>query len=92
MNILVLEDEPLVAESLLNLIRQLEPEANVSGPVASVEEARRKLEVQSPDLIISDIQLADGISLDVFADYKIQCPIINNNAPYTGNKRLTKTG
>ena len=80
MNILVLEDEPLVAESLLNLIRQLEPEAKISGPVASVEDARKKLEVQSPDLIISDIQLADGISLDVFTNYKIQCPIIFTTA------------
>jgi len=75
MNILVLEDEPLVAESLLKLVRQLEPEASITGPVQSVKDARMKLEMQTPDLIISDIQLADGISLDVFTGYNIQCPI-----------------
>lgn len=60
MNILILEDEPLVAESLIKLVRQLEPEANIAGPVQSVREARMRLEVQAPDLIISDIQLADA--------------------------------
>ncbi|MEZ5016957.1 MAG: LytTR family DNA-binding domain-containing protein [Flavipsychrobacter sp.] len=80
MKILVLEDEPLVAESLLKLVKQLEPNAVISGPIASVKEAKMALEVQQPDLIISDIQLADGISIDVFADYNIQCPIIFTTA------------
>lgn len=80
MNILVLEDEPLVAESLIKLVRQLEPEANIAGPVQTVAEARKRLEVQMPDLIISDIQLADGISLDVFTGNNIQCPIIFTTA------------
>ncbi|HYD23076.1 MAG TPA: LytTR family DNA-binding domain-containing protein [Flavipsychrobacter sp.] len=80
MNILVLEDEPLVAESLLKLVRQLEPGARIAGPVQSVKEARKKLEVEAPDLIIADIQLADGISLNVFTDYNIQCPIIFTTA------------
>ncbi|MCB9047157.1 MAG: response regulator transcription factor [Chitinophagales bacterium] len=80
MNILILEDEPLVAESLMKLVKQLEPDAVIAGPVQSVQEARKRLEVQTPDLIISDIQLADGISLDVFTDYNIQCPIIFTTA------------
>lgn len=80
MNILILEDEPLVAQSLLKLVKQLEPDAVVSEPVESVADARKKLEVQQPDLIISDIQLSDGISLDVFTDYNIQCPIIFTTA------------
>lgn len=80
MNILILEDEPLVAQSLLKLVKQLEPDANISEPLETVADARKKLEVQKPDLIISDIQLADGISLDVFTDYNIQCPIIFTTA------------
>lgn len=80
MNILILEDEPLVAESLMKLVRQLEPGANIAGPVQSVQDARKRLEVDTPDLIISDIQLSDGISLDVFTDYNIQCPIIFTTA------------
>lgn len=80
MNILLLEDEPLVAQSLLKLVKQLEPDANISGPIETVVDARKHLELQTPDLIISDIQLADGISLDVFTDYNIQCPIIFTTA------------
>lgn len=80
MNILVLEDEPLVAASLIKLVKQLEPEATISGPVESVAEAQQILSNSTPDLIISDIQLADGISLDVFTSSKVQCPIIFTTA------------
>lgn len=80
MKILVLEDEHLVAESLIKIVRQLEPDAVIEGPVASVKEAKQILSAATPDLIISDIQLADGISLDVFTERKVQCPIIFTTA------------
>ena len=80
MKILVLEDEHLVAESLIKLVKQLEPTAEIQGPVTNVKEARKILSTTVPDLIISDIQLADGISLDVFTDTKIKCPIIFTTA------------
>jgi len=80
MKILVLEDEHLVAESLVKLVKQLEPAAEIQGPVTNVKEAKRILAAAIPDLIISDIQLADGISLDVFTDTKIKCPIIFTTA------------
>jgi len=80
MNILVLEDEVLVAKSLISILKQLEPDAEITGPVETVKEASRALITGIPDLIISDIQLADGISLDVFNQQKIQCPIIFTTA------------
>ena len=80
MKILVLEDEHLVAESLIKIVRQLEPDALIEGPVATVKEAKQILSTSAPDLIISDIQLADGISLDVFTERKVQCPIIFTTA------------
>jgi DNA-binding LytR/AlgR family response regulator len=80
MKILVLEDEYLVAESLIKIVRQLEPDAEIEGPVTSVKEAKSILAQTTPDLIISDIQLADGISLDVFTARKVQCPIIFTTA------------
>ncbi len=80
MKILVLEDEHLVAESLIKLVKQLEPDAEITGPVVSVKEAREVLSRYTPDLIISDIQLADGISLDVFTQRNVQCPIIFTTA------------
>ncbi|MCD6064313.1 MAG: two component transcriptional regulator, LytTR family [Flavipsychrobacter sp.] len=80
MKILILEDEHLVAESLMKLVRQLEPDAVIEGPVDNVIEAKEILSNSRPDLVISDIQLSDGISLDVFTEAKINCPVIFTTA------------
>lgn len=80
MHILVLEDERLVAESLMKIVKQLEPDAMIEGPVVSVTEAKEILLHTTPDLIISDIQLADGISLDVFTQHNVKCPVIFTTA------------
>lgn len=81
MTVLIIEDEFLVAESLISLVKEIEPGATLFGPIASVKET--KLWLQSypkPDLILSDIQLADGISLDIFSGDKPECPIIFTTA------------
>ncbi len=80
MKILILEDEPLVAESLKKHVLAIEPDAAIEGPVATVREAKEILSSSQPDLIISDIQLADGISLDLFTEQRITCPIIFTTA------------
>ncbi len=81
MKILIIEDELLVAESLLKLVKQLEPEAQIEGPLQSVKQTNKWLtENPQPDLIMADIQLADGISFDIFSENKINCPIIFTTA------------
>jgi two-component system LytT family response regulator len=81
MKILVIEDEPLVAESLMKMVKQLEPSAELIGPLPTVKASLKWLgENIQPDLILSDIQLADGISLDIFYEQKISCPIIFTTA------------
>lgn len=81
LNILMLEDEPLVAYSLLSLMQEIEPEAQITGPISSVKEAQEWLNTHpSPDLVLADIQLADGISLDVFAHRPLDYPIIFTTA------------
>src|SRR5690606_18111232 len=80
MKILILEDEPLVAESLKKQVLMIQPDAILEGPVATVKEAKEILSSHQPDLIISDIQLADGISLDLFTKQRIICPIIFTTA------------
>ena len=65
MNILIIEDESLVADSLIGLVKEIEPSAVISGPTVSVKETREWWAAnEQPDLILSDIQLADGVSLD----------------------------
>jgi two-component system LytT family response regulator len=81
MKILVIEDELLVAESLMKIVKQLEPSAELIGPIPTVKASLKWLsENIQPDLILSDIQLADGISLDIFYELKINCPIIFTTA------------
>jgi two-component system, LytTR family, response regulator len=81
MNILLLEDEPLVAKNLEKLIRQLLPQATLHGPLVSIEAASNWFsQYDEPDLIMADIQLADGVSFDIFQELKLSCPIIFTTA------------
>jgi DNA-binding LytR/AlgR family response regulator len=81
MNILIIEDEPLVAISLAKVVQELEPAATLQGPLAGVKEAREWLATHSqPDLILADIQLSDGISFDIFPGSNIDCPVIFTTA------------
>lgn len=81
MNILVIEDEALVALSLLELVRTLEPSAVLEGPLVSVQQSVQWLKTHAaPDLILCDIQLADGISFDIFTNLPLDCPIIFTTA------------
>ncbi len=81
MTILIIEDEFLVAESLINLVKEIEPSSTIIGPIATVRETNQWLqENNQPDLILSDIQLADGVSLDIFSNNKPECPIIFTTA------------
>ncbi len=81
MTILIIEDEPLVAISLAKVVRDLEPGVVIHGPIASVQESKEWLAAHpQPDLILSDIQLSDGISLDIFSDGNTSCPIIFTTA------------
>ena len=81
MKVLIVEDEPLVAKDIQKILSRIEPDAVVLGVLTSVEETRRWLaEGASPDLILADIQLSDGISFEVFEDVKVTCPIIFTTA------------
>jgi two-component system, LytTR family, response regulator len=79
--ILIIEDEPLVAKDLETLLRRIEPDAKIDGIISSVEHARKWFSSNPlPDLILSDIQLSDGISFDIFENFQLNCPIIFTTA------------
>src|SRR5688572_8021861 len=77
MNVLVLEDEPLVAQKIMGHIKKLRPGWMLHGPIPSTRETRTWLQVNPPPgLIIADIQLSDGISIDLLAGLKHNSPVI----------------
>jgi DNA-binding LytR/AlgR family response regulator len=81
MRVLILEDENRAVNHLKRLIREVAPELQVGEVFDTVREAVAFLEQPGQvDLIISDVQLADGISFDVFARVPVDCPIIFTTA------------
>ena len=81
MKILIIEDEPLAATDLQNLLKRIEPSAVVEAILSSVEAAKKWFgQYPLPDLILSDIQLSDGISFDIFENLHLSCPIIFTTA------------
>lgn len=81
MKILIIEDEPLVAKDLINLLQKVEPSSQVVATLSSVDASKKWLQAHTvPDLILSDIQLSDGISFDIYENMAITCPIIFTTA------------
>ncbi|WP_345073366.1 LytTR family DNA-binding domain-containing protein [Hymenobacter fastidiosus] len=77
MTVLLLEDEFPAAERLQRLLLQVAPDARVVAVLDSVAAAVAWLTDQpAPDLIISDIQLADGLSLDIFDQVLVRSPVV----------------
>ena len=77
MRILIIEDEHYAARRLETLILKELPEVTILGVIDSVEEAVAFLSSHvEPNLIFMDIQLADGLSLQIFDQIKINCPVI----------------
>lgn len=77
MKILIIEDENPAAKRLVKLIKEYIPEAQVFGNLDTITAAVQWLGSNpEPDLIFLDIQLADGISFDIFEQVKVNAPII----------------
>lgn len=81
MKILLLEDEDPAAKRLEKLLKEIEPGVTVPQNIVSVASGVKWLkENLSPDLIISDIQLADGLSFEIFRQVQTLCPVIFTTA------------
>jgi DNA-binding LytR/AlgR family response regulator len=81
MRILIIEDEQLAAERMVELILQNDPATDIAGIIDSVKDAVGWLKKEpSPDLIFMDIQLADGLSFEIFNQVKVETPVIFTTA------------
>jgi len=78
MKVLIVEDEPHNALTLSEIIVQLRPDSIILEILESIEQAIKYLANPNnkPELIFADIQLADGLSFEIFSKIKIKCPII----------------
>jgi len=81
MKILIVEDEELAAERLAQLVKEIEPDAEIFGPIDTVTAAVTHLKTNPRyDLILLDIQLADGKSFAIFEDCDVIIPVIFTTA------------
>jgi DNA-binding LytR/AlgR family response regulator len=81
MNILIIEDEQLAAQRLESLIREIVPEAVIIAKLDTVKKAVEFFKQNDmPDLTLMDIQLADGISFEIFQQCEVRSPVIFTTA------------
>lgn len=77
MNVIIIEDEHLTAERIATLLRQIDPDIEL---VSIFDSVKRSVEWfssnEKPDLVFMDIQLADGLSFDIFDKINIEVPVI----------------
>lgn len=77
MNILIVEDEDLAVKKLKKTLFTVDDSANVVGESDSIKSTVNWLQNNpTPDLILMDIELADGQSFEIFNQVKVKSPVI----------------
>ena len=81
MQVLIIEDETPAANRLARLLQKINSDITVVNRLDSVESSVKFLQSASGiDLIFMDIQLADGLSFDIFQQTTITTPVIFTTA------------
>ena len=81
MKVLVVEDEKSAAKRLLALLKDIDPDIEIMGTIDTVKGTVAWFQKNSdPDLMFLDIQLADGLSFDIFEKAEVTCPVIFTTA------------
>lgn len=77
----VAEDEPPARERLIGALARVAPDLVVVGQADTVKATQAWLAAHAaPDLLLMDIQLADGLSLELFKDGALVVPTIFTTA------------
>ncbi len=81
MNVFIIEDEPMAAKRLAKMLEDCDEEINICNVSESVEDAVMFLNSQARiDLIFMDVQLADGISFEIFDLVSVKTPVVFTTA------------
>lgn len=81
MRVIIIEDEDLAAWGLISKLQRIEPETEVLATLDTVKSAVQWFrENPAPELAFFDIQLADGLSFEIFEQVKVPCPVIFTTA------------
>lgn len=80
LDVAIIEDEPLAADDLEKTLLKVDGDAHVVIKLDSVKSAVSWLSKNDVDLILSDIELGDGLSFDIFKKIRNNTPIIITTA------------
>lgn len=81
MNVLIIEDEPLAAQRLESLVADILDNVRIVAKIDSIKKSVQWLQKNpAPDLILMDIQLADGLSFLIFDQCEVKSPVIFTTA------------
>lgn len=79
--ILIIEDEKPNADRLKRLLLKLRPSIEILSVEESIVSSVNWLKNnKSPDIIMMDIRLADGLSFEIFNEFEVKCPVIFTTA------------
>lgn len=74
---IIIEDERIIASELKSILRKVSPETEVLGCFSNVKESVEYLQTnEPPDIILSDVQLPDGLSFEIFSKTNSVTPVI----------------
>jgi DNA-binding NarL/FixJ family response regulator len=76
MQVFIVEDSPLVRARLVDLLDSI-PGASIVGQASHVEAAIREILAGRPDVVVLDINLAEGSGFDVLRAVHPQAPEID---------------
>ncbi len=80
MDILIIEDEPIAAEKIKDILGEIVPDGRIAPVLDTIDESIVYLKTHTPDIIFLDIELADGSSFEIFESVQIKSPIIFTTA------------
>jgi two-component system, LytTR family, response regulator len=77
MKVIIIEDERPAAEKLIKALQKADPSVEVIASLNSVQSSIDWLKQNpSPDLLLMDIELGDGLSFKIFDKVNIMSPVI----------------
>lgn len=77
MKILIIEDEDLAVRKLQKILLSIDPDLEIAGVTDSIQASVEWLSTnKKPDLILMDIELADGQSFEIFNLTEVTSPVI----------------
>ena len=81
MQVVIIEDEAPAANRLSKMLQRIDHEINVVNKLDSVEASVQFFNSSAEvDLVFMDMQLADGLGLDIFQQTEVKAPVIFTTA------------